>query len=143
MHKGMIAVLMALAVGAAACGKADSASPAGPSSSATPAPSSGPTNGSANISGMVLTGSSTAAFRPAGGSLTVTIVGTSISATIDGSGHFTLRNVPSGDLMLAFSGSGHDALVSITGVEDLEQIRITVNLGSNSANIDDNERERP
>jgi hypothetical protein len=143
MNKGMIAALMVLAVVAAGCGKSGSTSPAGPSSSATPAPSGGPTNGSASISGTVLTGSSTASFRPSGSSLTVTIVGTSISATLDGSGHFMLQNVPSGDLTLAFSGNGHDARVTITGVADREQIHITVNLGSNSADIDDNERERP
>jgi hypothetical protein len=125
----MIAVFMVLAVVATACSKSDS--PAGPSSS-TPPPSGGTTTGSASISGIVLTGSSTA----------VKIVGTSISATVDGSGHFTL-NAPSGDLTLAFSGNGIDAQLTLSGVADREQIRISVNLNGHNADLDDNERETP
>ena len=142
MRKQVIGFVMALAVMATACGKSDPKSPLTPSTSAAPAPGTGSAMGSASIAGTVLTGSSALSLRPAGGSLTVSIVGTSISATIDASGRFTLQNVPSGDLTLAFSGSGHDARITITGVGDREQIRITVNLGANGADLDDDEREK-
>lgn len=69
---------------------------------------------------------------------TVTVVGTSLTATIDGGGNFTLNNVPTGDVTLSFGAGGS---VTITGISDREQIHITVNLHGGAADLDDDERE--
>jgi hypothetical protein len=41
--------------------------------------------------------------------LTVTVIGTNITAAVDGSGRFVLENVPTGDVRLRISGVGVDA----------------------------------
>src|SRR5262249_51294243 len=126
-----------------ACSKSDTTSLTEPSGSA-----SAPISASAGttISGTVLTGTSSArsaASSPqrAGVPATVSIVGTSISATIDGSGRFTLMNIPTGDLTLAFSGNGTDARLTVTGVRMNDRIRITVMVNGNAADLDEDERD--
>ena len=143
MRNRIIGVAMALAVFAMACGKSSSTLPVSPSPSPGSAPSGGALGGTASISGTVLPGSSGSSLRPAGSPINVTVVGTSISTTVDGSGHFTLQNLPPGDLTIAFSGNGHEARIVITEVTDREEIHITVNLGGSSADIDEDERETP
>jgi Domain of unknown function (DUF5666) len=69
---------------------------------------------------------------------TVTVVGTSLTATVDGGGNFTLNNVPAGDVTLSF---GAGATVTITGVSEREQIHITVEVHGGAADLDDDERE--
>jgi hypothetical protein len=73
--------------------------------------------------------------------LTVSVVGTSVSAMVDGRGNFTLTNVPAGDVTLSFSGTGVNARITITGVSEHEQIRLTVNVHGTTAELDENERE--
>jgi len=141
MRKLFAMMTVVLAVSATACSKADSKSPLSPSTSATP--SGGGGVGSASIAGTVVGGASGAPVQPTGSGLVVTIVGTSMSATVASSGRFTLQNVPSGDLALQFTGSGVDARIMISGVADREQIRITINVNGSSATVDDNEREMP
>ena len=136
----------ALALSAAACAKSDAGSPIGPSSIFTQAPGGpGPAAG-ATISGTVSSGpvvnSVRRAFlRSTGATLTVSIVGTSIAETVDESGRFTLKNVPSGNLVLAFSGNGVDARVTITDVNANDQIRIAVHVNGDSADLDEKEHE--
>jgi hypothetical protein len=74
-----------------------------------------------------------------GSPLVVSIVGTSMSVTVDPTGHFTLTNVPAGDITLAFVGTGTDARLTIKGVTDHAQIRITVNVHGSSAELDEND----
>lgn len=131
----------------AACSKSDRSSPVAPSSfEATPAASSSSATG-ATISGTVLAGVGGlagmrgASVRPQGATLTVSVVGTSINAPVDASGRFTLSNVPSGDPTLAFTGNGIDARLTITGVRAHDQIRITVTVNGNTADLDENDRE--
>lgn len=123
-----------------ACGKSDSKSPVSPSASAS-APTRGGVVTGATISGTILTAARASSVRPAGVALTVSIVGTSINAMVDASGHFTLQNVPSGDLTLAFMGSGIDARLTIKGVHANDQIRITVNVNGNTADLEENDHE--
>lgn len=140
-------VAMALAMSLVACSKSDVKSPVAPFSSASiPAPGGSVTG--ATISGTVLTGASgltgasAMSVRREGATLTVSIVGTSLNAIADASGHFTLSNVPSGDLTLAFTGNGIDARITITGVHANDQIRITVTVNGNTAELDENEHEK-
>jgi hypothetical protein len=74
--------------------------------------------------------------------VTVTVVGTSISTTIDGSGRFRLDNVPVGDVQLRFVGTGLDATLTVKGVEAGDVIDIRVRLTDSSVRIEAERRER-
>ena len=146
MRKSLTMIVVALAVSVTACGKGDSESPLVPSTSAA---SGGAIAGSASISGTVVSGASSASKQSAasplavsmGSPLVVSIVGTSMSVTVDPTGHFTLTNVPAGDITLAFVGNSIDARLTIKGVTDHAQIRITVNVHGSSAELDENDDE--
>jgi hypothetical protein len=73
-------------------------------------------------------------------SLTVTIVGTSVTSRVDGTGQFTLTGVPPGTVQLRFSGPGNDATVTLTGVEADDRIEINVTLNGNRARLDSDRR---
>ena len=129
-----------------ACSGSDVNSPVAPSSLLSTPASGGSVTGT-TISGTVLTGVSgrtgvsAASVRLQGATLTVSIVGTSLSAPVGASGRFTLSNVPSGDLTLAFTGNGIDARITISSVGANDQIRITVIVNGNAADLDENEHE--
>src|SRR5262245_12749846 len=72
--------------------------------------------------------------------ITVTIVGTSVSTQVDGSGQFTLTGVPPGDVTLRFSGSGSDATVTLRGVSATDRIEISVTLNGSGARLDSDRR---
>jgi Domain of unknown function (DUF5666) len=139
-------VALALVIPLAACSKNDAGSPVAPSSLPS---TSIPGNSifGATISGTVLTG----ANRPASvgalsmpaskATLTVSVVGTSVTSTVDGAAHFTLLNVPSGDLTLAITGSGIDARVPIAGVHANDQIVVTVTVNGTTAELDEAEHD--
>jgi len=74
------------------------------------------------------------------GSVTVTIVGTGASTTIDGNGSFTLDNVPPGSVQLRFQGRGSDAMLTISGIEADDHIAIAVTLNGNNARLDAREK---
>ena len=70
------------------------------------------------------------------GTVTVTLLGTGASTTIDGSGSFTLTDVPPGTVQLRFQGRGSDALLTISGIEEDDNLQIAVTLNGNSARLD-------
>jgi len=74
------------------------------------------------------------------GTVTVTLVGTGASTTIDGNGSFTLANVPPGSVVLRFQGRGADATLTISGIEADDQISIAVTLNGSSARLDKSEK---
>jgi len=119
---------------AAACGKSAPTAPSNPGSSTTtaaPAPGSG-----AIISGSLQSGTSSGQSvqgGPAVTGVTVTIVGTSISVSVDASGHFTLTKVPPGDVQLQFSGAATGSLtISAVGATETVDLVITVSGGTTS-----------
>jgi hypothetical protein len=130
--------LIALAVTAlaAGCGKGAPAAPSNSGSSttttgATPVPGSGATI-SGSLQGSAATGQSVRG-GPAITGVTVTIVGTSISISVDASGHFTFTNVPPGDVQLQFSGAATGSLtVSAVGATETVDLVITVSGGTTS-----------
>jgi len=133
---------IAITVIAAACGSNTPMPGAPTSTSGSPASPANVSTGTATISGLVNGAAATTAFRPmAAGSITVTIAGSSAATTVDGTGRFTLQNVPSGDQTLLFSGNGANARLTITGVGDHETIQISVNLSGSTADLDEDERE--
>jgi hypothetical protein len=68
----------------------------------------------------------TGATAPSG--LTVTVVGTNLSSSVDTLGHFEITGVPSGTIKLQFTDATVNATVEIANVgsDDLIQIRVTV-----------------
>jgi hypothetical protein len=132
----------ALAASTVACGSSMTATgPSGVSSNG--AVISGRVNVTGNAAAPVTTNFPLALAVWAGplsngapGSLTVTIVGTGVSTTIDGSGSFTLTDVPAGTVQLRFQGRGSDAMLTISGIEADDNLRIEVTLNGNSARLD-------
>jgi hypothetical protein len=141
-HRGLSTILILGFVVAAAAGCSGSKTPAGPSAASTAPPSAGAgaVNG-ATVSGVVTGSIGAASFRPAGATVAVTIVGTSISSTVDGSGAFVLRGVPAGTVLIRFTGNGTNAQIELDGVTQQDDIHITVNLHGSSADIDDDDSE--
>jgi hypothetical protein len=75
------------------------------------------------------------------GSLTVKVNGTNIETNVDGSGRFTLNGVPSGTIVLNFSGRGINADVTITGINTGDQITIEVRLENGRARVETERRD--
>ena len=123
-----------------ACGQ--SSSPTAPSMVTGASPLAPASSSGATVVGQVTgtsstSSSSTSKLTPQSSSgLTVTVVGTGISTTVDGSGNFTLSNVPPGDATLQFTGQGTNATVAISGLAAGQQIQITVTVNGSSASID-------
>ena len=74
--------------------------------------------------------------------VTVTVVGTIISATIDRHSRFHLTDVPVGDVQLKFAGEGLDATLMLKGVEAGDRIDIKVRLTDTSVRIEAERRDR-
>ena len=91
-------------------------------SAATSAPSAGPT-GAAAPSGM-----------------TVSVVGTTLSAVVDVLGHFQIAGVPSGDVQLRFTSLNVNASVQISNVGEQELVEIRVNVTSSTATVESDVR---
>jgi hypothetical protein len=123
-----------LAVLTVACGK--SSNPAAPTD-----PSSSPTSG-AVIQGTVLgTSASARAVDTTGGSMTVSVVGTSISTSVTLTGQFTLNGVPAGDVQLKFHGASGDAILQISQLAQGETITITITIQGPTATAETETRQ--
>jgi hypothetical protein len=144
MCKGFVAscvrASLVVALAGAACSKSTGpATPSGPSSAAAqPAASAS----GATIAGAIMSAAGSSSVHAMGAPITVSVVGTGISVTIDPSGNFTLQNVPPGDVTLSFMGNGVAARLTLTGVSDRETIDIVVNLHGTTADADETEREK-
>lgn len=139
MHLRHATCALLLVLSTAACGGKS------PSSPSAPSPASGAATG-ATVQGQVqsgtsLTGLTAATTGAAASGLTVTVVGTSISATVSGMGQFVLTGVPAGSYQLTFSGPGVNATVSITPIQGTETVSITVKISGNHAEIESEEHD--
>jgi hypothetical protein len=72
--------------------------------------------------------------------ITVSIVGSNVQVTVDGNGHFTLTNVPGGDVILRFQGPGGPSTITVPAVQDGENITITVTITGTTASLDSDSR---
>jgi len=138
-----VSVWTLLALFATACGQA-SFSPTSPSGGAGDVQAT--TNGaliSGTVNGMSQrsTSPSDVATAAATTPVTVTVVGTNISTTIDGSGRFNLTGVPAGDVQLKFAGAGLDATLTLRGVKAGDRIEITVRVTDSSVRIEAERRQ--
>lgn len=129
-------------IACAACGESSSSlSPTGPTR-----------NGLA--SGAVITGrvsgiglspstiDATTAASNGSTTLRVTINGTNISTTVDGSGQFTLTGVPPGTVTITFTGNNVSASITLNNVNVGDEIRIEVRLNGTSARLESERRHR-
>lgn len=117
----------------AACGT----SPTGPSNGGG---TGSPSGSAAVISGSVL-GAGSSSLTSAGNGhpitgLTVTIVGTSTTATVDGAGRFTLEATIAGDLQLRFTGPGIDATIALSDVRPSQSISLVVAITGGTATVE-------
>ena len=129
-------LLAALFLSVTSCSSNDS--PAGPSSSTTPA------SGGATIFGSVSGTSSPSGIHPdaVSSSITVTVQGTGISATVSAGESFTLSGVPTGDIVLQFSGAATGQF-TIPAVQNQEQIRVSVSVSGTSLTFRITQRTTP
>jgi len=131
----LITGLAALAAGCAG------SMPAGPSASAPGTPGAvvqGTVAGLGAASQGLLRASSAARLR-------VSVVGTSLATTTDGSGRFVLAGVPAGTVTLRFEGDGGiDARLQISGLADGQVITIVVRVAGHEASLlDDSPSSSP
>ena len=136
MRRFTEALIVAAALMAGCGGKG--ANPTAPSNTGgnTPVTPAGPM---ATITGSVQGAAANAVVARSGGpaltGVTVTVVGTSISVSVDVAGRFTLLNVPPGDGQLQLSGSANGTL-PISSVQPLETIDLVVMVSGSAASID-------
>jgi hypothetical protein len=101
-----------------------------------------PSAAGATIAGTVVGG--TAASGDVGASsvagLKVSVKGTTLQATTDPAGRFTLSGVPSGQAELRFQGPGVDARLPVEGLQNGQTMALTVRVSGNSAScVDDSD----
>jgi hypothetical protein len=131
--------LIAVGLGAGACGSSSPSAPTQLSGNESQIPTTG---NRATINGAI-TGAALSALSLSDGSfaslvgpgITVTVVGTTITAPVNPNGTFVLTNVPPGDIQLRFTGTGTDALLTVTGVNGGDELRITVEVSGTTATL--------
>lgn len=127
----ILGLMVAAALLTVGCG-GKSASPTSPSTA-------GNSGSAAMITGSVqgATSALTAATAgPAITGVTVTVVGTNISSTVDAAGRFALMNVPPGTVQLQLTGGGANATVTIDTVQASQTIDVVVTVAGASASVD-------
>lgn len=112
--------LAGLAVAVLASGCGGSSAVTGPDAPAAPV------TGAAVVQGTV-TGGTTG--------LQVGIAGTSLATELDQEGQFVLSGVPAGTATLTFQGSGVDARVQVSGLQDRQVTSIAVQLSGGQAQL--------
>lgn len=124
----LVLPLLALALGATGCGSTgDLPTGASPVSGATV---QGTVNGAAGAASEGVR-----ALSASGADIRVTVVGTSLSTTTDGSGRFTIQGVPTGNVVLRFQGPGVDATLRIEGLLDGQVLTISVQVNGSQATV--------
>jgi hypothetical protein len=134
----------ALALASFACGSGSSVTgstpatgpaPDAPAAVAQPAASGATIAGTVRLSGV---GSSApSGVQALSTTLRVSVVGTSISASTNGAGQFTLTGVPTGHVQLHFEGTGIDARLDLDGLQNGQTLTISVVCSGNQASMDD------
>jgi len=125
-------------VAAVGCGGRVSG-PTGPSGSTGATGAAGATiTGTVNGGNMAVSTASvsarlTAAAAPSG--MTVTVVGTNLTTSVDILGQFELAGVPSGNVQLQFKHGSVNATIQLSNVGEQELVQIQVNVSGTSATI--------
>ncbi|MEO5898170.1 MAG: carboxypeptidase regulatory-like domain-containing protein [Vicinamibacterales bacterium] len=127
MHTINNLLLVTFCVVGAACG----GSPTGPANTSS--------SGGATIAGTAAIANANKSIKalsgvPAAG-LSVTVPGTSLSATTNASGYFEISGVPSGNVRLQFRQSGVDASAEVPNVSAQQLVTIEVQVSGSTATI--------
>jgi len=129
----LIFLAAGLTAATVACG-GGSSSVTGPDAPAAAVP---PASG-ATIVGTVQSGGTAAVAASSASGLRVSVTGTSLQTTTDGSGRFTLAGVPSGRAELRFEGPGIDARLEVEGLQSGQTLAVTVRVsGSSASKVED------
>lgn len=135
MRRGL-GLTLVTALLAGACG-GGSGSPTGPSTTGTQP--GAPSATSATITGSVLGASAAMTAASAGAALagvTVSVVGSAISSTVDAAGRFTLANVPPGSVQLQLTGGGANATVALGSVAASQTVDVVLAVAGATASIE-------
>ena len=131
MRKGLGLTLVAMLL-SGACG-GGSGSPSSPSGVTSPGGSSATITGTVRgVSSAMLAASNGAAIA----GVTISVVGTSLSATADVAGRFTLTNVPAGAVQLQLTGGGANAIVALNPVAAQQTIDVVLAVSGSSASVE-------
>lgn len=128
-------LVLVLAIAVTACGSSSSPTAPAAANNATP------TATTSVINGTVAGGSSASLYgtngtsNGAGAGMTVTVEGTSITATVNGAGQFVLSNVPAGAVVLRFNGVGANAQLNLGSIPAGTTITINVVVNGSTAEL--------
>jgi hypothetical protein len=134
-------ILTLALLAAYACGGSESGSTT-PTSPTNPTPPGGNNTSGAVVHGIVASASAAGLSASASGGRVmdvagvqrVDVVGTNISSPVDGQGAFTLTGVPAGTVQLKFSGTGANAMLTVT-VDANQTISVIVTVSGSSATV--------
>lgn len=129
-----ITALLFCAMMAACGGSSSPLSPTGPDGSGLPSGATAVISGSVLGAGSSSRTSAGTGYAIAG--LTVSLVGTTVTATVDGAGRFTLAAAGGGDLQLRFTGPGIDATIALPDVRASQSISLVVTIDGSSATLE-------
>src|SRR5262249_38608855 len=71
----------------------------------------------------------------------ISIVGTSLSTTTDGSGHFVLSGITTDHVTLRLQGTGIDATLDVSGLAPGQTLTINIHVSGNHAELDDDNED--
>jgi len=133
--KALVALTVSGLIGVA-CG-GGTPSPGAPSARAETSSAAAPAaTPGATISGTVVGAITSSGWTTMRTPISVTVSGTTIAATVDDNGRFTLINVPAGRIDLHFAGPGIDAHLVIDVGAGTATIEITVRVNGNNAQLE-------
>ena len=126
MHNIRKSLIILVCLAAAACGGSPTSPGSGGGSGATIA-------GTAAVAGSQKSIQALSGVPAAG--MTVTVAGTSLSATTNGAGYFQIQGVPSGNVRLQFRNAGVDATAEVPSVTGQQLVTIEVEVSGSTATI--------
>ena len=136
-HLTVLTLLILAALGAAACGDS---SPTSPSSASSVTVNGNIVSFASGGSQNSSTSSVSSVTVPNG--IRITIVGTNITVDVSGDGTFTLKNVPSGNVVLQITGPGVNATITLNDLQTGQLVTITVNVNGATAEVDSDRRSK-
>jgi hypothetical protein len=131
MRKGLGLTLVGMLL-SGACGGSNG-SPTSPGTTTSPNATSATINGTVQGTACPLLAASSG---DALAGVTVSVVGTSIRATADVAGRFTLTNVPAGGVQLQLTGGGANATVALTPVTAQQTIEVVLAVSGSTATVE-------
>jgi hypothetical protein len=131
-------LLILAALGAAACGD----SPTEPSSASSVTVNGNIVSFASGAAGSQNSNTSSVSSVTVPAGIRITIVGTNISVDVSGDGTFTLKNVPSGNVVLQITGPGVNATITLNDLQTGQVVTITVNVNGATAEIDSDRRSK-